>query len=424
MQDKWGALIHGRPCLIHSDDWGVQPVDLRDFPETAEDDSEEEGSSEIEQGRLCFTNMISLTEILAEILNTFFTLKASSAIAREGDNAITATLARAKPIQLKLKEWYSKLPPQLAVGETKARKLSPIGSLHLAYFAAEITLHRAILRTFPPPAPSASPSSTNSIHYITRAAAKTRFTNALSLVSKLDQTHLQSFWYFASKTNLAIIATIGSLLWATSETAEEASWYREKLAEYRWLLRVNSKSAEFMGFTVSMLDASAVFTREKEKDGSKTTTPLSIQQTKLPDQDSEEGEDTSMGENITMNGQQVSKNQTLYTTNINQPMNAVSYTNTTMTSPANITGGPSPSTSNHDSQSINNLYDNDIGARSSWSELANSNGINFNSHHVHDWNVLQLYNFENFPLATDVLKHSRRYVQEYEEEDIESFAEF
>jgi hypothetical protein len=127
MQDKWGALIHGRPPLIHLEDWAVKPVELRDFPETAEDDDEEEGSSEIEKGRLVFMNMISLTEILTEILQTFFTLRSTAELEREGQNAMTVTLEKAKPIQLRLKEWHSKLPQSLAVGQTKARKLSSTG---------------------------------------------------------------------------------------------------------------------------------------------------------------------------------------------------------------------------------------------------------------------------------------------------------
>jgi hypothetical protein len=127
VQDKWGALIHGRPSLIHLEDWSVKPVEARDFPETAEDDDDEEGSSEIEQGRLTFNHMISLTEILTDILSTFFTLKATTELASEGENAMKITLDRAKPIQLRLKDWHSKLPRSLDVGETKARKLSPTG---------------------------------------------------------------------------------------------------------------------------------------------------------------------------------------------------------------------------------------------------------------------------------------------------------
>ncbi len=127
MQDKWGALIHGRPSLIHPDDWCVQPVEDRDFPETSEDDDNEEGSSDIETGRLTFIHMISLTEILAEILGTFFTLRATEMFSNEREHAMTATLQRAKPIQLRLKEWHANLPPSLAISNTRARKLSPTG---------------------------------------------------------------------------------------------------------------------------------------------------------------------------------------------------------------------------------------------------------------------------------------------------------
>lgn len=127
MQDRWGALIHGRPLLINSEDWAVKPVELRDFPETAEDDDDEEGSSEIENGRWMFINMISLTEILTDILRTFFTLKATADLEREGQNAMMVTLEKAKPIQLRLKEWHAKLPQCLAVGHTKTRKLSSTG---------------------------------------------------------------------------------------------------------------------------------------------------------------------------------------------------------------------------------------------------------------------------------------------------------
>ena len=105
----------------------MKPVEDRDFPETAEDDDEEEGSSEIENGRLTFIHMISLTEILTDILRTFFTLRSTAALEGKRENATMVTLERAKPIQLRLKEWYSKLPPSLAVGETKARKLSSTG---------------------------------------------------------------------------------------------------------------------------------------------------------------------------------------------------------------------------------------------------------------------------------------------------------
>jgi hypothetical protein len=128
MQDKWGALIHGRPSLIHLENWCVKPVEARDFPESSEDDEEEEeGSSDIETGHLTFINMISLTEILTDILDTFFTLRATARLSNERENAMTVTLEKAKPIQLRLKDWHARLPQCLSISETRARKLSPTG---------------------------------------------------------------------------------------------------------------------------------------------------------------------------------------------------------------------------------------------------------------------------------------------------------
>jgi hypothetical protein len=122
MQDKWGSLVHGRPSLITEDNWLVKPLEVQDFPETSKDDDDEEGSAEVEKGRLIFVYLVSLTEILADILRTFFTLRASM-IAR----STVEVLELAKPIQIRLKSWYSQLPASLSMDETKARKLSSTG---------------------------------------------------------------------------------------------------------------------------------------------------------------------------------------------------------------------------------------------------------------------------------------------------------
>ena len=82
----------------------------------------------------------------------------------------------------------------------------------------------------------------------------------MDFVNRLTPSHLRSFWYFASKTNFALIGTFGSLLWATSPGREEADWYRRRLAEYRWTLSVGSKPGEGKGlteFAMGMLDISA-----------------------------------------------------------------------------------------------------------------------------------------------------------------------
>jgi hypothetical protein len=56
-----------------------------------------------------------------------------------------------------------------------------------------------------------------------------------------------------------LIGTFGSLLWATSDSKEEAEWYRRRLGEYRWTLSVSFMPGEVKGlteFAMTMLDIS------------------------------------------------------------------------------------------------------------------------------------------------------------------------
>jgi hypothetical protein len=76
------------------------------------------------------------------------------------------------------------------------------------------------------------------------------------VASSLRPEHLQSFWYSASKYNFTLVGTFISLLWATATDKEEADMYRKCLDEYRWVLRLSSKSAEFLERAMGMLAVS------------------------------------------------------------------------------------------------------------------------------------------------------------------------
>lgn len=258
MQDKWGALVHGRPSHIFSSNWGAQPLAPNDFPDVEWDEDDSEERMEIERGRILFAQMVQLSQVLAEILETFYTLQATQAVTAAGLQGTQLVLSLAKPIQLKLKEWHSALPASIRMDSTfqsnsnPPSRLSSIGYLHLAYFAAEITLHRRIIRSL-----ESAPSVDPYIQHICRSAAKARLISAMDFVNRLTPSHLRAFWYFASKTNFALIGTFGSLLWATSPGREEADWYRRRLGEYRWTLSVSSKPGEGKGlteFAMGMLD--------------------------------------------------------------------------------------------------------------------------------------------------------------------------
>lgn len=286
MQDKWGALVHGRPSHIFANNWAVRQLQNNDFQDVEWDEEDTEERIEIERGRTLFGQMVQLTQILAEILDTFYTLQAQQNVVSAGQQGTQVVLSLAKPIQLKLKEWYSALPTAVrmdssisggGVTNIGGNRLTSIGYLHLAYFAAEISLHRRIIRSMTPnggdsvastpqaSSPTMLSSSMNGggaepyIQHICRSAAKARLISAMDFVNRLTPNHLRAFWYFASKTNFALIGTFGSLLWATSPGREEADWYRRRLGEYRWTLSVSSKPGEGKGltnFAMGMLDIS------------------------------------------------------------------------------------------------------------------------------------------------------------------------
>ncbi|KAI4941608.1 hypothetical protein J4E91_010639 [Alternaria rosae] len=249
MQDKWGALVHGRPSHITPMDWDVQPLTVDDFPESAADEDDEDGSTEVEKGRVLFCYMVELTQILAQILSTFYTLKAERDFASSAHEGVRSLLNAAKPLQLTLRQWYANMPAALKVQDIAARKLSSVGYLHLGYYAVEMTLHRRIIR-------SLSPADDPELHTICRQAAQIRLTSAMSFVQSLRPEHFQSFWYSSSTYNFILIGSFISLLWVTSPDREETARYRGHLDQYRWIIRLSSKSADFLERALMSLDVS------------------------------------------------------------------------------------------------------------------------------------------------------------------------
>lgn len=124
MQDKWGALTHGRPSHITSVNWAVRQITPDDFPEIPRDDGNEDEVAELENGKLLFMEMIKLTQITGDILDGFFTVEASRTL----DGKINRVLERAKPMQIKLKEWYGRLPEVLRMDtSSRVRRLTSTG---------------------------------------------------------------------------------------------------------------------------------------------------------------------------------------------------------------------------------------------------------------------------------------------------------
>ncbi|KAF2146651.1 uncharacterized protein K452DRAFT_241619 [Aplosporella prunicola CBS 121167] len=260
MQDKWSSLVHGRPSHISNADWAVTPITDEDFYEEGQagevlQPGSEEETVEDEQGQYVFAQMIALTAIMAEVMDTFYTQTAMRDFEAAGKNSTRVILERAKPVQIKLKEWFARLPASTRIDSStmsgnRAPSSTATGALHLAYFATEITLHRRIVQSLDPQ------TSDPYLLFICRSAAKTRLISAMDFVNRLTPSHLTAFWYFASKINFTLIGTFGSLLWATAPGQEEAEFYKTRLREYRWTLSVSAARAGFLKYAVQMLDVS------------------------------------------------------------------------------------------------------------------------------------------------------------------------
>ncbi|KAF3343633.1 rRNA-processing protein fcf2 [Verticillium dahliae VDG2] len=250
MQDKWGALVHGKPFLIRpNEDWDVQPCCIEDFPENAADEEHDpEGSSEVVVGRELFLRHIELSLILSDVLRTFYTAKAT----RRGgtlDQIGTIGVAElAKPIVMMLREWYNGLPEALQLRDTRLKKLCANGSLHLSYTAIDLALHRAMLRNI-------SSSAPRELRNAIRTGARSRLLAAATIISNLQPEHTQSFWGFMASAQLASIGTFAGLLWATSDDDAEASFYAERVEEYLWSLRVRSQAVPFAREALRLLEA-------------------------------------------------------------------------------------------------------------------------------------------------------------------------
>ncbi|EMC95191.1 hypothetical protein BAUCODRAFT_42261, partial [Baudoinia panamericana UAMH 10762] len=252
MQDKWSAVMHGRPSHINPADWVVQQPTEQDFDESIDPTLtrvQEVTEPQLAHGRTVFMQMIKLTGIMAEVYETFYSETAKADYARAGRFATQLVLNRAKPVQIKLKEWFAKLPTECKMDNYTAGELSSTGYLHLGYFAAEISIHRRIVQSLD--TKHAEPY----LLYICRSAAKTRLISAMDFVNRLKPEHLHAFWYFPSTNNFALIGTFGALLQATSPGREEAAFYASRLHEYQWTLSMSAKKAHWIQGALDMLEA-------------------------------------------------------------------------------------------------------------------------------------------------------------------------
>jgi hypothetical protein len=253
MQDVWTALAHGRPLHIHEDEWAVQDLTQNDF--------EERGEPVEHSLFLCMT---SLTKIQYTILKQFYSVKSSML------QDTVELLAKAQPMLTKLDEWYAKLPPNLSMALMPSRQLCAnggyffsisttmlnhtLGNLHLAYYAARISILRRLVRSTALAPLCVDIEALGAI----RQQAHDTAQHAIELVASLRLEHLEAFWFFAVPYFFSVIGSFCTLLLVTSITPAERDYWRERLRSYLWTLRVGSKSNEPMRYAVNRLEGAVL----------------------------------------------------------------------------------------------------------------------------------------------------------------------
>ncbi|KAJ8100970.1 fungal-specific transcription factor domain-containing protein [Lipomyces tetrasporus] len=331
IQDKWMALTFGRPSHIHKINWTVTNLEDDNFPDDdglllasggnahggngddedglggddliIADNNDNNGSVNRETGKVMFMQLVNLTKILSDIMDEFHSAQSMADLFAEDTTSTAPTsggdvksdqhdpnsdvfrikrlLAKARPLQIRLKDWLEQLPDCLRMENITFGELSASGNLHLGYHAAQIALFRPILSALSKVDRNQSPAL-NEIYGLVYRSAFAEFVSAVEFANNLKPQHIQTFWYAASKNNFAIIATFGVILLLTASTDAERTACSEKLAEFQWTLKVNVRGAEFLQHAILWVEECKYLLKSElsKKGGSKQqSSQVSSQQT-------------------------------------------------------------------------------------------------------------------------------------------------
>jgi hypothetical protein len=147
VMDKWSFMSAGLTTLIKNEDFDVLPLTSTDFissdmeglyhQDAIRGDMIHEGSH--------FYHLVTLSMILSDIIDSYFTIRASRTTAR----SFALTLELAKPLRSRLHTWKESYDAFVAQEQNDYRvqaRLDGNASLGLAYPVATMILFRALLR--------------------------------------------------------------------------------------------------------------------------------------------------------------------------------------------------------------------------------------------------------------------------------------
>lgn len=205
-QASWLALFESLPGLVENS-WDLVPLGIDNF-ETA-------GMATPDIS--LFTTVMKLSLLVRDI-HVFLLCDEDTK-----STSMEHILARVKPIQINLRQWYHDLPTAL---NSKEKYFS----LHILYLAAEASIHRYIIRSLADFQRTA-PQDMEMVE-VCRSSARDRLEAAANLLQDLKPEYFWTNWSVVSAPGIASLGVLAALMYMTSSSAAEAEFFKGYLTTY------------------------------------------------------------------------------------------------------------------------------------------------------------------------------------------------
>ncbi|KAL2826267.1 hypothetical protein BDW59DRAFT_171918 [Aspergillus cavernicola] len=257
-EDKWRALLMGRPPYIRPEEWDVSDLDEADF-ETAPAER--------------FMRVVKMAKIADEIQKSLYSLRAAQRLSSDFPDSLQTS----RVLLQKLQEWFSLVPPPLTQNQaTEGPDLSTC--IHFAYLLLELFIFRALLRPMvrsaPPPrlidetetipffpdftvddylaqiidvddapgedVPAVTLASEDKSVPMVLSAAENCAASILRVINGMQAREMGTFWYSWSRIGFATVSNFMLLLLVQAPSKEHA--VRAKKLVYMWQAALQSQS--------------------------------------------------------------------------------------------------------------------------------------------------------------------------------------
>ncbi|EXJ82430.1 hypothetical protein A1O3_06243 [Capronia epimyces CBS 606.96] len=293
--DMWSSVMHGNPPHIYQASYTTTDMDMddlrfdEDVPEDLRDLVDITSASFDVSTAARFLEQIKLTQILQRLLDTAFSDHSYRAPILDPEGQETKLLE----IQSELQSWHSLIPQCVTMSYTTSRySFRNNGPLHLAYFATQVLLFRALMT----PASMAAKGNPHSSLRRYFEAAIEQFSDFLDFMDEITPDGLRAFWgrharsqFILTGNFLVYLFLLASSPDQVRETFRLLELFHESLQRLRELvdeesvglirpvaLRIDSfftQAAQIMrrGSTAGLYSAGMMVDRQ---DGDSTTSPV------------------------------------------------------------------------------------------------------------------------------------------------------